>query len=164
MLDEELARLPEKYRAAVVLCYLEGQTQEAAARQLGCSLATLDRRLGRARDLLRTRLARRGLTLSVTLLPVMLAQSPAAAGVATTLAASTVKAAALLATGQTPVGAVSRQAILLAEGVVKAMAATKTKLIVVLLVVLGALGAGTGLAGYHMLAAQQPPRQAGYSG
>ena len=60
IVQEEVRRLPEKYRAAVVLCYWEGLTQEQAAAQLGCPLGTVRSRLARARDLLRRRLARRG--------------------------------------------------------------------------------------------------------
>ena len=61
VIDEELARLPSKYRAPVVLCYLEGLTHEEAARQLGWPLGSVKGRLSRARDLLKGRLSRRGL-------------------------------------------------------------------------------------------------------
>ena len=60
IVQEEVRRLPEKYRAAVVLCYWEGLTQEQAAAQLGCPLGTVRSRLARARDLLHRRLTRRG--------------------------------------------------------------------------------------------------------
>jgi len=59
-LHEEIARLPESYRRAVVLCYLEGMTQVQAARVLRCGEATLRRRLAGARERLRTRLLQRG--------------------------------------------------------------------------------------------------------
>ncbi len=58
---EEVAALPLRYRAPVMLCYLEGLTHEDAARQLGWPIGTVKGRLARARDLLRGRLARRGL-------------------------------------------------------------------------------------------------------
>jgi predicted RNase H-like nuclease (RuvC/YqgF family) len=64
-----------------VLCYLEGQTRDQAARQLGWSLRTLDRRLVRGRELLRLRLARRGLTLSAGLLVATMADHAAYAAV-----------------------------------------------------------------------------------
>jgi RNA polymerase sigma-70 factor (ECF subfamily) len=64
VLDDELLQLPEKYRAPVVLCYLEGRTHEEAARQLGWPPGSMSRRLDRARTLLRRRLAHRGLVLA----------------------------------------------------------------------------------------------------
>jgi RNA polymerase sigma factor (sigma-70 family) len=66
--DEELARLPERQRAPLVLCYLQGLTRDAAAQQLGCSESTLHRRLDEARERLRERLGRRGLALPAALL------------------------------------------------------------------------------------------------
>jgi RNA polymerase sigma factor (sigma-70 family) len=62
LIDEELRRLPEKYRSAVLLCCVEGRTHAEAARQLGCPLGTLRSRLERGRELLRVRLGRRGVS------------------------------------------------------------------------------------------------------
>ncbi|WP_165234168.1 sigma-70 family RNA polymerase sigma factor [Aquisphaera insulae] len=60
-LDEEIARLPSAYRRAVILCYVQGKTQEDAATELGWTKGTVSGRLARAKDILRGRLARRGM-------------------------------------------------------------------------------------------------------
>jgi WD40 repeat protein len=73
--DEELARFPERLSAPLFLCLVDGITQEEAARRLGWSLPTLRRRFARARDLLRARLTRRGLGLSVALLATLAAKA-----------------------------------------------------------------------------------------
>ncbi len=64
ILNEEIARLPEKYRAPVVLCYLEAMSYEAAASRLGLTEDTVRGRLARARKRLRCRLIRRGVAVA----------------------------------------------------------------------------------------------------
>src|SRR5262249_49590919 len=118
VLDEELHRLPECYRGPFLLCYVEGQTRDQAARQLGWPLRTRRGRLERGRGLLRTRLARRGVTLSAGLRAAGLSEQAAIAAVPALLASASVKAASVLAAGEplTTAG-ISAQAATLAEGV-----------------------------------------------
>src|SRR5262249_54236466 len=113
-LDEELARLPDKHRAPLLLCYLEGKTQDEAAAGLSWPRGTLKRRLERGRELLRSRLARRGITLSAGLFVAALGENTA---VPAALACAAVEAAtAYAAAPATVAGAVSAQAAALAEG------------------------------------------------
>jgi RNA polymerase sigma factor (sigma-70 family) len=129
ILDDELNRLPERYRLPVVLCDLEGRTRKEAARHVGCPEGTLSSRLSRARALLARRLARHGLGLSGAALGVVLARKAAAAPPAA-VAASTIKAAAWLAAGQTAAAgrAISANVAALTEGVLKAMLLAKLKI------------------------------------
>jgi RNA polymerase sigma factor (sigma-70 family) len=139
VLDEELARLGERQRAALVLCYLDGKTRDEAARALGWSLSTLQRRLEEGRARLRDRLARRGLTLPAVLLAAGVADA-ASAAVPGKLAASTLRGALETASGA-PLAAVSEGAAALAGGVVRT-APTRLAAAVVLLLGLGALALG----------------------
>ncbi|HEY3789471.1 MAG TPA: RNA polymerase sigma factor [Urbifossiella sp.] len=79
IVDEELAKIPDENRSALIACFLREQTHDEAARELGWSLSTLRRRLDRGKELLRARLTRRGATLSAALLAGLLAPSTVAA-------------------------------------------------------------------------------------
>src|SRR4051812_36370486 len=96
ILDHELSQLSDRYRVPLVLCYLEGRTQDEAARQLGWSLNTLRRRLTQGRRLLEARLRGRGVSLPAALAPVLAAGAVAVPGPlrAATLAAAGARAVA----------------------------------------------------------------------
>jgi polysaccharide export outer membrane protein len=122
VLHEELARLPEQYRAPMVLCYLEGVGCEEAAHRLGWPVGTVKSRLARGRARLRSRLARRGLAPSATFVSAALAAERATASVPATLEWATARAAAAVVTGYAAsAGVVPASAAQLTEGVVKTM-------------------------------------------
>src|SRR5262249_28992097 len=85
VLDEEIGRLPERYRAVVVLCSLEGRTTGEAARRLGCARGTVCSRLSWARQRLRARLARRGVIVSAVALATPLGEQGARAAMPSAL-------------------------------------------------------------------------------
>jgi RNA polymerase sigma factor (sigma-70 family) len=141
LLDQELSRLPDKYRSAVVLCDLEGRTRKEAAHQLGLPEGTVSGRLTTARRMLADRLTRRGLTLSVGSLAAVLAQGSSSAAVPTSLVAATVQAAGVAA-GAAAAGVVSAEVVALADGVVKSLAAAKWKPLAVVLLAAPVVGVG----------------------
>ncbi len=159
VLHEELSGLPERYRAPLVLCYLEGATQEAAAEQLGVANSTLRERLERGRALLRTRLVRRGLGPAAVLVAAAWPAASASAGLPVSLIVSTVKAASLFAAGQTvATGLVSANVGALTEGVLKAMSMSKLKtaIAVVMLAVVACCGIAAALAAQPTLDDRPP--------
>lgn len=129
VLDEELNRLPEKYRAPLVLCFLEGRTNDEAAHQLGCSRGTIATRISRGRDRLRDGLVRRGLTVSGVALAAVLAESTAKAAIPASLTVPTVQAAAAIGAGKAvAAGVVSAQASAVTKATLNAMFWAKAKL------------------------------------
>jgi RNA polymerase sigma factor (sigma-70 family) len=145
VLDEELQKMPQKYRAPLVLCYLEARTQDEAAKHLGWSKNTFGRRMKRARELLTQRLTRRGITLSAALTAPLSIDGAATATVPPLLAAGTVRAGLAVAMGQATCTLISAQVIALTDGGVASLLAKKASVAVVLLVSL-ALGVGGLLA------------------
>ncbi|HEY2909788.1 MAG TPA: sigma-70 family RNA polymerase sigma factor [Gemmataceae bacterium] len=153
VIDEELARLPDKLRLPVVLCDLEGRPQRAVAKQLGVAAGTLTVRLASARRLLAERLKRKGISLSGGALAVVLGERASAASVAAPLADATVRAAEAIAEGTVNglAGLVSAQALQLCEGVMRMMMLSKLK--TVAMCALAALTLSGGL-GFGLLPAQ----------
>src|SRR5262245_48278320 len=154
VLDEEVEQLAPAYRAAFVLCCLDGLSKPEAARRLGLNENTVSSRLARARKQLQESLSRRGISLSAVL--AALAVSGAGrASVPAALARTAVQASRLGAVDA--VTGLSAKALLLAEGVTRTMTPHKYKLASVLILTLCALGAGLGVLARPVPAPDTPP-------
>jgi RNA polymerase sigma factor (sigma-70 family) len=157
VLDEEIQRLPESFRSAFVLCVLDGKTVPAAAAGLGVKEGTLSWRLARARQLLRKRLARRGIELSAVSAALFLAQGAGEAAVPAALAGVTIRFALLVAAGEPAGGVIPAHVAALAAGGTQAMFLSKTKMAVLILLTGCLLVAGAGGLARQPLAARQQP-------
>jgi RNA polymerase sigma factor (sigma-70 family) len=151
-IHEEVGRLPERYRKPVVLCYLEGQTYEEAARSIGCPVGTVRVRLSRARDRLRQRLARRGFgperVASVGCLLDRMPPGVPPCGLGAGWLDATVEAARVYVAGRAAAaGVVPALALALGDEVVRTLAMSQWKLVMLGLATLGATSAAVVLAG-----------------
>jgi RNA polymerase sigma factor (sigma-70 family) len=155
VLDDEISQLPEKYRAAVVLCYLQGLTTADAARQLGCARGTIHSRLAWARARLRSRLVRRGVAISLPGLAAALS-SQAAAAVPVSLVGATIRLALLATTSKAATRAGVLAVATLVEGVMRTMFLAKLRVLAAALLLVCALGLGVGVVGPRVLADKSP--------
>ncbi|APW61198.1 sigma-70 family RNA polymerase sigma factor [Paludisphaera borealis] len=134
-LHEEVARLPERYRAAVVLCLLEGLPHEQAARRLGWPVGTVQSRLARGRERLKRSLTRRGLAPSVAI--------AAASALPPKLAEATLQSALRYAATGSQAAAISSSILVLTEGVLRMMTLAKLKTGLLAFATVGCLGLAT---------------------
>ncbi len=155
-LDEEIARLPNKYRTPLVLCYLAEKTHEQAASELGWPKSSVTARLAKARELLQRRLMRRGFSVPAGLLAVLLTETTTNAAVPSLLTLSTVRLAVQALTGET---LAATSAAALAGSFVKNTSARKLTAAIALLATLGltAIGYRMAIPGSPYLAEQPAP-------
>jgi hypothetical protein len=151
VVDEEVTKLAEKYRRALVLCDLEGLTHEQAAAQLRCPVGTVKSRLARARDNLRVRLNRRGFTPSAGMLTITVAPEPASAMTSDLLGSTVEGAVNMLAHRGMTDAAISLAVATLVEDTVWSMSMSTLKLCATVLVTACVIVTGAGVLAY------QPP-------
>ncbi len=144
LFDQELARLPDKYRVAIVLCDLEGKTRNEAARLLGCPEGTLAARLVRGRTLLAKRLARQGFVVPGGAVAAVLSRSAASASVPPSVVSSTIEAASVFAAGRAA-GVVPARVAALAKGALRAMLLSKLRVVAAVVAALAVVALGGGL-------------------
>jgi RNA polymerase sigma factor (sigma-70 family) len=152
LIDEELRRLPEKYRGPVLLCDVQGRSHDEAARQLGYPAGSMSWRLARGRELLRRGLERRGVALAAGALAALLAED-ATAAVPAAVTEATTRAVLLVAAGA---GTLPAQLAALVDGTARALAVARLKLLAALLA-LGLLVAAGGVAAQRALTAGRAP-------
>ncbi len=149
VLHAEVGRLPERYRAAVMLCLLEGLSPEQAARHLGCPVGTVHSRLARGRERLRCRLTRRGLAPAIVGSASMLTEP---SSVPAALVSATGRAATRLAAGEKLTGIVSASVVALTRDTLRTEMATNLILTAGAALALGVALTAGGALGYRATA------------
>jgi RNA polymerase sigma factor (sigma-70 family) len=140
LLDQELSRLPAKYRAVLLLCDLDGRTRKETAQQLNVPEGTVASRLATARTMLAKRLARHDLALSGAALAALLSQQ-ASASVPASVVSATVQGARLFAAGEVvAVGVLSARAVALARAMLQTLLLTRLKIATGMVVLVALLG------------------------
>jgi RNA polymerase sigma factor (sigma-70 family) len=149
VLDQEVQRLPRRYRTPFILCYLEGKTHGEAARLLACPPGTIASRLAWARERLRARLTSRGLTLPAAL-ACLIVKTEAEAASLPVLIATALRTARMVSTGAlTGTGTIPAHVTAWSKGVVRAMFLSKVQMMATLVLASVLVGAGGGVLWQH---------------
>ena len=163
VIDEEIAQLPARYRSVIVLCCMEGASDDMAAHRLRCPVGTIHSRLHRARERLRIRLKSRGLTLGVGTLAALADGSSPGAAISRGLVSSTAKAAVRLVSGKSTAGIVPATALALADSAHNSMFLMRAALVAASALVVFELAApGLGAERYRIkFQRRRPARRQG---
>ena len=164
VLDAELSKLPEKWRQPLILCYLEGRTQDEAAEQLGCSPRTVRRRLEEAKNTLSNRLNEQGIAWTIALSTVLINECTASAALPPNVVVSTVDAASAIIAGEPLITIVSPNVSKLTRGVINTMFLNQFKSVATLSSGVGILCLLSGFLVFHavgqgQLTAEQANKQ-----
>jgi RNA polymerase sigma factor (sigma-70 family) len=157
VLEEELGRLPARFRDPLILCCCQGMTLEQAARELHRPLGSMSRWLAAGKERLRQRLAQRGIAVPATVLATHFVQLSADAALAPAFVSTTARAAAQLALGKPlATGLVSAQVLAWTEGVVTAMLKRRLIYLLVPTLMLASLVAGAAVVVLHAQGGNKP--------
>jgi RNA polymerase sigma factor (sigma-70 family) len=138
VLDEEIDRLPEKYRAPLVLCYLEGKTNEEAAKVIGCPIGSMSWRLSRGREMLHRRLCARRFVAPAAVGVMLLTEAAATAAVPLALLETTVRSG-MIASGADVIGYIPTEVAALADEAIQFFTNAKFKLFAIVIAVIAIL-------------------------
>jgi RNA polymerase sigma factor (sigma-70 family) len=151
ILDEELTRVAKKYRTPIILCCLEGKSRDEAARFLGVPLSTVISRLVEGREMLRRRLARRGVPLSLALAGMTLLSETARAALPATLVRATSQVALQVVAGEVITNLVSTNVSSLVKGGMQTMLVIKLKVATAALLVASLFVSAAQMSGWNAL-------------
>src|SRR5262249_46265221 len=165
VLDDEIQRLPERFREAFVRCVLEGKSGREVAAELQCKGGTVKSRVNLAPQALQRQLARRGVSLAALLAALSVAEGTGRAAVSAALADSTIRFGLLVAAGRSAAGVIPSHIAALAAGVTRAMFVTKTKVAVAVLLAVSLIGIGaqTAATGFGSLLHGEPRQETAVS-
>lgn len=156
LVDDELARLPSKYRLPLVLCCLEGMTHQDAAKLLHWPIGTLAGRISRGRELLRHRLMKQGVVVSSAMLTGFLSQEVMAGYIPATVISSCVRGIFTHSTVGLAGHAITPTVTSAVSSTLQQLFVVRFALVALSIIVAASICTGM-IAGWRVLAQQQQP-------